>query len=139
LHAFARAGRFTAEADRAFNAFVASKATEVGIYFGNYPAPQTLFMTARELCARAVETLNENERRMRDALMVTATQIEVHPDLYAVYQHVGPRQWLEAARLLCEERLSPKDVIARLDVSPVEVEETMKDLVRRGVLILRKG
>lgn len=139
LHAFARSGRFTAEADRAFNAFVASKATEVGIYFGNYPAPQTLFMTVRELVARAVETLNENEKRMRDALMVTATQIEVHPELYSVYQHVGPRQWLETARLLCEERVSPKEVISRLDVSPVEVEETMKDLVRRGVLILRKG
>jgi DNA-binding MarR family transcriptional regulator len=88
---------------------------------------------------RAVETLNENEKRMRDALMITATQIEVHPELYRVYQNVGPKQWLETARLLCEERLSPKDVIRRLDVSPVEVEETMKDLVRRGVLILRKA
>lgn len=139
LHAFARSGRFTAEADRAFNAFIASKATEVVVRFGSFPAPQTLFMSARELVARAVETLNENERRMRDAMMVTATQIDVHPDLYAVYQHVGPRQWLETARLLCEERVSPREVISRIDVSPVEVEETMKDLVRRGVLILRKA
>lgn len=138
LHAFARAGRFTAEADRAFNAFIASKATEAQVRFGNYPAPQTLFMSVKDLCARAVETLNENERRLREALLVTATQIEVHPELYSVYQHVGPKQWLETARLLCEERLPPKDVIGRLDVSPVEVEETMKDLVRRGVLILRK-
>lgn len=139
LHAFARSGRFTAEADRAFNAFIASKATEVVVRFGNFPAPQTLFLGARELVARAVETLNENERRMRDALLVTATQIDVHPELYAVYQAVGPSQWLETARLLCEERVSPKEVIERLDVSPVEVEETMKDLVRRGVLMLRKG
>jgi DNA-binding response OmpR family regulator len=139
LHAFARSGRFTAEADRAFNAFVASKATEVQVHFGAVPSPQTLFMTVRELVGRAVETLNENERRMRDALMVTATQIEVQPELYRVYQNVGPKQWLEAARLLCEERLAPKDVIQQLDVSPVEVEETMKDLVRRGVLLLRKA
>ena len=92
----------------------------------------------RKTVERACAALNENETRMREALMVTATDIDVNGDLYAVYTHVGPKHWLEAARLICEEKMSPRELIARLDLSPVEIEETMKDLIRRGVVTLRK-
>jgi hypothetical protein len=50
---------------------------------------------------------------------------------------VGPRQWLETARLICEEKLPPREIISRVDASPIEVEETLRDLVRRGVVSLR--
>jgi DNA-binding response OmpR family regulator len=138
-HAAAQAGKFTAEGERAFNAFVATKNAEVTWTPGTGDANQNLHLPTGVLIERACTTLNENERNMRESLLVNATQVEVHPDLYAVYRQVGPKQWLEAARLICEEKLAPRDIIANLEISPVDVEETMKDLVRRGVVMLQKG
>ena len=136
-HASAQAGKFTAEGERAFNAFIASKSAEATWTPGNGAAHENLFLDTAVLTERASVTLNENERRVRESLLVTATQIEVNPDLYAVYRQVGPKQWLEAARLICEEHLPPREIIARLEVSPIDVEETMKDLTRRSVVTLR--
>ncbi len=139
VHAAAQAGRFTAEGEKAFNAFVASRNMEGHVSFGTFPSPQSLGHPIGTLLARACENLNENERRMRENMMVGASAIEVDPDLYAVYQQVGPKQWLEPAKLLCEERLAPREVIARLDTSPLELEEMMRDLIRRGVLTLKRA
>lgn len=139
LNARATAGKFTAESDRAFNAFVATRNAEGTWTPGPVSAPPNLHAPTAELLERACATLNENERALRDQLLLTATRVEVNADLYAVYQQVGPKQWLEAARLICEEKVSPREVIARLDMSPVDIEETMKDLIRRGVLTLRKA
>ncbi|MEW6431943.1 MAG: response regulator [Myxococcota bacterium] len=139
VHASATAGKFTAAGERAFNAFVASKAAEGDFLPGAIPqVVRNLFLGTEVMLERAASTLNENERRMREGLMLTATQIEVNAELYAVYRQVGPKAWLEAARLICEEKLPPRDVIARIDMSPLDVEETMKDLIRRGVLTLRR-
>jgi hypothetical protein len=140
VHASAVAGKYTAEGDRAFNAFVATRAAEGELSFGSPPtAPRNLFLSTDVLVERACSTLNENEGRMRESLLVTATHVEVNADLYAVYCHVGPKQWLECARLICEERLPPREIIARLDMSPVDLEETMKDLMRRGILTLTRA
>ncbi len=138
VHATAVAGRYTAEGERAFNAMIGSRNAEGLVRFGLAPSPQTLFHPTHELIAKACATLTENETRMREGLLVAATQIEVNEDLYAIYGKVGPSQWLEVARLICEERVPPRDVIARMDTSPIEVEETLKDLLRRGVVTLKR-
>jgi DNA-binding response OmpR family regulator len=140
VHASAVAGKYTAEGERAFNAFIGTRAA-VGEFGPSDPggAPRNLFLTTDVLVERACTTLNENERRARESLMVSATQIDVNEQLYAVYRQVGPKQWLECARLICEERVAPREILARLDTSPVEIEETMKDLVRRGVVTLKKA
>jgi len=138
-HASAKAGKFTADGERAFNAFVASKNAEAVWTPGGDVAPPNLSAQTHELIERACATLNDNERRMRESLLVSATQVDVHPELYAVYRQVGPKQWLEAAKLICEDKLSPREIIGRLEISPVDVEETMKDLIRRGVVTLKKA
>lgn len=138
VHATAIAGRYTAEGERAFNAMIGSRNAKGFVRFGSSPSPQTLFHPTKELIEKACATLTDNETRMRDGLLVAATQIEVNEDLYAIYGQVGPTQWLEAARLICEERVPPRDVIARIDISPIEVEETLKDLLRRGVVTLKR-
>jgi hypothetical protein len=141
LHASAVAGKFTAEGERAFNAFVATRAAEGEFVPASAPfdGPRNLFLGTDVLVERACSTLNENERRMRESLMVQATQIDVNEPLYEIYRQVGPTQWLECARLICEEKLAPREIIARLDLSPVDIEETMKDLLRRGVVSLQKA
>ncbi|MFO0596331.1 MAG: response regulator [Myxococcaceae bacterium] len=139
-HASAVAGKYTAEGERAFNAFVASRAAE-GSFTAGLPAglTQNLQLSTEVLVERACSTLNENEQRLRDSLMLSATQIDVNDQLYQVYRAVGPKQWLECARLICEERTPPRDLIARLDISPLEIEECLKDLIRRGVVQLKKA
>jgi DNA-binding response OmpR family regulator len=138
-HASAQAGKFTAEGERAFNAFIASKQAEATWTPGNGAAAENLHLDTAILVERASVTLNENERRVREGLMVAATQVEVNTALYAVYTQVGPKQWLEAARLICEEKLAPREIISRLEISPLDVEETMKDLIRRGVVTPRSS
>jgi CheY-like chemotaxis protein len=140
VHASAVAGKYTAEGERAFNAFIASRAAEGAFHAGPPPAlAQNLFLSTEVMIERACTAMNENEQRMRESLMVTATQLDVNVDLYNVYRAVGPSQWLEAARLICEERTPPREVIARLDISPLEIEECMKDLIRRGVVTLKRA
>jgi CheY-like chemotaxis protein len=139
VQASASAGRFTAESERAFTAFVASKQAE-GDFMPGLPlaAGHNLEGPLEELLARAVSTLNDNERRLREGLMLSATRLEVNGDLYALYQQIAPKASLETARLICEEGLPPREVIAHVEASPLEVEETVKDLIRRGVVTLAR-
>jgi CheY-like chemotaxis protein len=138
-HAAAVAGRYHAEAERAFNAFVASRAAEGTVQHGTFPSPQSLFLSTEVLIERACATLNDNEQRVREGLMVSATQIDINEALYEVYRRIGPQQHLAVAKLICEDKVAPREVIAQIDTSPIEVEETLKDLVRRGVVQLRRG
>lgn len=137
-HAAAQAGRYSAEGERALNAFIASRSSEGKAVFGPFPAPATLILPTEVLLERACGTLNENERRLKEGLLIAANHIEVNNELYSVYSQVGPKQYLEVARLICEEKAPPREVLTRLDISPVEVEETLKDLIRRNVVTLRK-
>jgi hypothetical protein len=89
-----------------------------------------------ELLVRATQLLNDNAQRLRDGLMVNPLEIHVNPELYEVYVRNGPQQWLPAARLLCEQGLPPREVLAQLDESPLELEEVLRDLIRRGVVSL---
>ncbi len=139
VNASATAGKYTADGERAFNAFIASRAGEaVWVPGPQQVSPQNLFLSTEVLIERACTTLNDNERRMRETMLVAATQIEVNQELYDVYRQVGPKAYLEVARLICEERLPPRDVIFKLEMSPVDIEETMKDLLRRGVVTLKR-
>lgn len=136
IHAVAVAGRHRAEAEKAFTAFIASKATDAVVHRVDDARATTLQHGLEEELQLTAEALNENERRLRDGLMISANNIQVDTDLYAVYAQVGPKQWLETARLICEEKLPPKEVIARVDASPLDVEDTLKDLLRRGIVRL---
>ncbi len=133
VHAVAEAGVHTAEGERAFNAFLASRRAEATFREGE-PAPSRSLSGGRAaLVARAVALLNENDRRAKESVMVGAKQIQVNDALYALYLQVAGANATEAARLLCEKKLPPGAVIAQMDASPLEVEELIRDLVRRGV------
>ncbi len=136
VHAHALSGKHRAEGEKAFNAFIASRGATGTFTPGDGGATRTLEGPLPALLEKATQTLNANEARLKEHLLVRATDIQVNPELYSLYTQVGPKQWLEAARLLCEEKLPPREVLARVEISPIEVEETLRDLVRRGVLSL---
>jgi DNA-binding response OmpR family regulator len=136
VHAQAQTGGHQAVGERALNAFVASRCIEATWTAGDTAPRQTLMLPVGQLLDRAAGLLNENAQKLRDAHLVNPGSINVNADLYRVYSQNGPKPWLETARLLCEERLTPREVLSRLDESPIEVEETLRDLVRRGVVSL---
>lgn len=136
VHAQAQTGGHQAVGERALNAFVASRCTEATWTAGDTAPRQTLMLPVAQLIAGAAELLNENAQKLRDAHLVSPGAIHVNADLYRVYAQNGPKGWLETARLLCEEKLSPREVLSRVDESPIDVEETLRDLVRRGVVSL---
>ncbi len=136
VHATAQTGAHKAEGERAFNALIASRSPSAQLSPGETTAASSLQVGLDELLSDATYTLNENERRAKETLLVQARQVEVNPDLYALYTQVGPKQWMETARAICEARLTPGEVIAQTEASPLEVEDTIRDLVRRGVVTL---
>jgi len=136
--ATAQAGPHRAGGEPAFIALLASRSANGSVVFGDPGATPGAapLGTIESLIDRAVQTLNEKERRARESLMVKARRIVVDRPLYDLYAQVGPQQWLRTAKLICEDGLPPAEVIARSDASPVDVEETLKDLLRRGVVSL---
>ena len=136
--ASAQAGQHDASGEPAFIAFLASRSANGSVVFGEpgVPAGTAALGTMHYLIDRAVMTLNEKERRAREALLLTARRITVDRPLYDLYAQVGPKQWLQTAKLICEDGMPPGEVIARSEASPVDVEETLKDLLRRGVVSL---
>jgi len=58
--------------------------------------------------------------------------------LNQLYASVGPMQYRAIAQLLCEVKLLPRDVMARLNVSAQEVAAVVNDLILRGVASLRR-
>ncbi|HYV46958.1 MAG TPA: response regulator [Myxococcaceae bacterium] len=136
--AIANAGPHRAQGEPAFIALLASRSANGSVVFGDpgVPPGAAPLGSMESLIDRAVQTLNEKERRAREALMVKARRIVVDQPLYDLYAQVGPQQWLRTAKLICEDGLPPAEVIARSDASPVDVEETLKDLLRRGVVSL---
>ncbi len=136
VHAQAQTGGHQAVGERALNAFVASRCAEASWTAGDSAPRQTLMLPVAQLLDRAATLLNENAEKLRDGALVNPGAIHVNLDLYRVYAQNGPKNWLETARLLCEEKLSPREVLSRVDESPIEVEETLRDLVRRGVVSL---
>jgi len=136
VHAQAQTGGHQAVGERALNAFVASRCAEATWTAGDSAPRQTLMLPMGQLLDRAAELLNENAEKLRDAHLVNPGAIHINQDLYRVYAQNGPKTWLETARLLCEEKLTPREVLSRVDDSPIEVEETLRDLVRRGVVSL---
>ena len=134
----ARMGAATLTGDRALCTFLMSRQAEGSLStdrrgaeegFGRHATAATL--------ARLVPWLNDEQRRTREDELSKAKALVPDEELYRLYLTVGPPAWLPIARLLCEQRLTPAEVISRLQVSPMEVAAVVKDLLRRGVVALQ--
>jgi len=136
VHATARAGKHSAEAEIAFNAFVGMEPTEAKLFFHAAPPSNNLSLNTEVMLVRAALTLNDNEHRKREKAFTRARRVEVKPNLYALFQKFGPKTHIPWITLICESKLTPKEVLARANISPVQLEEIVGDLVRRKVIRL---
>ncbi len=134
----ARVGATVLTSDRALAVFLTSKqalgslstqgrAPEDG--FSQHPTESTL--------NRLVPWLNDEQRKAREETLQKAKALTVNEELFRLYVSVGPPAWLPMARMLCEQKLTPAEVISKLQCTPAEVAAVVKDLLRRGVATLR--
>ena len=134
----ARVGTSVLTGDRALGVFLSSKQASGSLSsqgragdegFGRQSTESTL--------GRLVPWLNDEQRRAREDSLQRAKALTVHDELYHLYLSVGPPAWLPMARMLCEQKLTPAEVITRLQCTPMELAAVVKDLLRRGVATLQ--
>ncbi|MBL8922128.1 MAG: response regulator [Myxococcaceae bacterium] len=133
----ARAGTATMTGDRALCTFLMARQSEGTLSkVGHSPDEGFNRHSTEATLARVVPWLNEDQKRTREDQLSKAKALVPDEELYRLYLTVGPPAWLPIARLLCEQRLTPLEVINRLQVTPMEVAAVVKDLLRRGVVTL---
>jgi DNA-binding response OmpR family regulator len=133
----AKMGPSAMDGDRALATFVMSKHAE-GTLSKDARAPSEGFArhSTESTLGRIVPWLNDEHRKAREDQLAKAKALVPDEELYRLYLTVGPPAWLPIARMLCEQKLTPAEVIARLMVTPMEVAAVVKDLLRRGVVSL---
>jgi len=131
-------GATSLSGDRALAGFLTSKQAEGSLSRGT-PAPDEGFAghpTASTL-ARLVPWLNEEQKRAAEGQLARARALQVNEELYRLFITVGPQEWQPMVRMLCEQKLTPAEVIARLQVTPMQVAAVVRELLRRGVASLQ--
>lgn len=124
--------------DRAVASFLCSKQAEGGLSSGT-PPPSEGFAghPTESTLQRLVPWLNDEQKRAAEGQLARARALVVNEDLYRLFITVGPPAWQPMVRMLCEQKLTPAEVIARLQVTPMEVAAVVRELLRRGVASLQ--
>ncbi len=138
VQASARMGTNLLSGDRALASLLMAKKAEGSLMRGTR-APEEGFggQPTRATLERLVPWLASEQAKSREDQLSKARALTVNDDLYRLYVTVGPPAWLPMVRLLCESKLAPAEVMARLQVTPMEVATVVKDLLRRGVATLQ--
>lgn len=129
-------GPFRAQGQRAFNAFVGLEKLTGELISEKLSVTANLEGSLDSLVATAVQVANENRVRSRTEAMINPRSTEVSAALYDRYRLLASPEARETAELACEARLTPAQVIARSDRSPIAVERELFEIVRRGVVRL---
>jgi hypothetical protein len=138
VQASARIGTTSLEGDRALASFLASRNASGTLLRGPRTHEEGFAgQSTQATLDRLVPWMNDEQRRGREDQLAKARALSVHEELYRLYLTVGPPSWVPIVRLLCESKLPPAEVIARLQVTPMEVAAVVKDLLRRGVASLQ--
>ena len=88
-----------------------------------------------ELLEQAAEQNNRAEAQALDRLLTKAQRVEVDDPLYALYEQLGPPD-SRAIAAMVKQGMTPREILSSSERSPSEIEETLRDLVRRRVLRL---
>jgi DNA-binding response OmpR family regulator len=136
--AVARVENQTLQPTAALTAFITGRGIEGSMAFGGESLPSAFGgQSTEDLLSYMAAHLNEMKKRAREESQAGAKALEVNAELYQLYASVGPPQYRPIAQLLCEMKLLPRDVMARLGVTPHDVAAVVNDLILRGVATLR--
>jgi DNA-binding response OmpR family regulator len=101
--------------------------------------PQTKNLAAAQLAAaleQVAAAAHQAEADALEALMVRAAQVEVDGGVFTLYERFCPPFGREVARFIRAGK-TPKQILAESALNPLEVVETLRDMVRRQVIRLK--
>ncbi len=96
--------------------------------------PDAISATMEELLAKVCAALNRLDERELDSRLTDATSFMIDEALYALFRQVASEREVQLARAVCEEGLRPAEAAERLALSPDQVHDGLKEMVRRGVI-----
>ena len=85
----------------------------------------------------ARQTLNRLEDRITVRKIAEAPSFDVDEELYVLFRKIGSDRELMLARAVCEQRVVPGELSAHLGLTPAEIEDGLKELLRRRVISFR--
>lgn len=132
-------GSHTLTGERALQRFLATRSATGTLAFNPMCELAHHFEggTTEQLLGAAVAQLNADRCTVRDQALKDARGLEVDGELFALYVTQGPAMWQPIVRALCEEKLAPREVMQRMQVTPQEMTQVVQDLLRRGVVALK--
>ncbi len=136
ISAHASIGSTTLTGEAALAPLIALSSGELEYFPDALPGPIELAGETRALLHEAAVALNATEEDALNTLMAQATAVEIDDKLYQLYEQLGPPNSKEIA-VLVRQGLTPREVVAKMSDHPLEVERSLRDLLRRRVLRLR--
>ncbi|HEY3449332.1 MAG TPA: response regulator [Myxococcales bacterium] len=128
-------GRHKLDGETALQPLVVLRQGELVFDPAALPPARNLTGDLTQLLENAALKNNQNESDALDRLLTRATRVEVDEQLYLLYEQLGPPEARPIAALIRAGK-TPKEVIAQGQQSPMEIEQVVRDLVRRRVLKL---
>lgn len=90
----------------------------------------------KQLLEKIAATANQVEADALEGMLVRASAVEVDGGVFSLYERFCPPFGREVARFIRQGK-TPKQILAESNLNPIEVIETLRDMVRRQVISLR--
>jgi DNA-binding response OmpR family regulator len=120
--------------DDALAAVVAVHRGDMTFDVNRFPQMSNVTGKVEVALERAAITNNVAEAAAADKNLVSASKLEVDPELYAIYSTLGPASGRAIASQIAEG-FTAREIMSHSDLSPIEVEDVLRDLIRRRVLV----
>jgi len=131
----AEIGQHTLEGEAGLQPLVVLRTGELVFDPAIQPAARNITGDLAQLLESAAVKNNQTESDALDRLLTRATRVEVDEHLYQLYEQLGSPESRPIAALIRQGK-TPKDILAQTDLSPTDIEQVVRDLVRRRVLRL---
>ncbi len=136
VYAHAEIGQHKLDGAAALPPLVALRSGELLYLPTGVPPSRNLEGALSALLEDAALKNNQGEAEALDRLLTQAKAVVVDEQLYLLYEQLGPPDAREVAALV-RQGLTPREVVSKANKSPLEVEDTLRDLVRRRVIKLQ--
>ncbi len=128
-------GRHKLDGEAALQPLVVLRQGELVFDPSALPPARNVTGDLSQLLETAAVKNNQNESDALDRLLTRATRVEVDEQLYTLYEQLGPPEARPIASMIRSGK-TPKEVMAEGQQSPMDIEQVVRDLVRRRVLKL---
>jgi hypothetical protein len=96
--------------------------------------PRKIQVEMTTLLDGACEALNRLETQVTDRRLAQDVRLDVDEVLYDLFRRIGSETQVALAQAICEKRLGLAELPERLNLSREQVDEGVRELLRRRVI-----